>query len=121
MSLVVPHLPQLQTKAKLTFLASIESSAYPLIQELTKYCVSGPTAVRLGISEAVGSLFLQARDSISSITRKTLQRACGSVARGSDRDHWDDHLNYLSVQNKFKGICQLEWKELSQENTKITN
>ena len=104
----VPHLPQLQTKAKLTFLASIDSSADPLIQELTKYCLSEPTVVRLGISEAAGSLFLEARDSISSITRRTLQQACGIVVRGSDRDHWDDHLNNLTVQNKFKSICQLE-------------
>ena len=108
----VPHLPQLQTKAKFTFLASIDFSADPLIQELTKYCLSEPTAVRLGISEAAGSLFLKAKDSISSITRRTLQRACGIVARGiyvrSDRDHWDDHLYNLTVQNKFKGICPLE-------------
>ena len=104
----VPHLPQLQTKAKLTFLASVVSSEDPLIQDLTKSCLKDASAALLGIPEEAATLFSQARQSISSISRKTLQQACKNIARESDRSHWDDKLDCLTVQNKFKDICQLE-------------
>ena len=91
----VPHLPQLQTKAKLTFLASVVSSEDPLIQDLTNLRW-------LQLSSL--SLYNQ----LSSISRKTLQQACKNVARESVRSHWDDKLDCLTVQNKFKDICQLE-------------
>ena len=72
----VPYLLQLQTKATLTFLASAVSSNDPLVQELTKYCLSESNAVRLGIPDKTISLLSQARELISSIFRKTLQQRC---------------------------------------------
>ena len=69
----------------------------PLIQELTKSCLDEATAER------------RARESVSSIiSRKTLPRECTKITNERDKCHWNCTLESLTVQGKFKNICQLE-------------
>ena len=104
----VPFLPQLQTKAKLTFLSSVVSSNDPMIQELTKTILEETTASRLGISSDSLSVLNQARESVESISRKTLSTECRKISDEVDKTHWDNKLASLSVQGKFHQVCQLE-------------
>ena len=104
----VPFLPQLQTKAKLTFLSSVVSPNDPMIQELTKTILEETTASRLGISSESLSVLNQARESVESISRKTLSTECRKISDEVDKTHWDNKLASLSVQGKFHQVCQLE-------------
>ena len=97
----VPFLPQLQTKAKLTYLSSVFPSDDPMIQELT--ILDKPTAGRLGIPSEALSVFNQARASIASISRKTLFNECHAIA-GAVKTHWESRLTSLSVQGKFRHV-----------------
>ena len=97
----LPFLPQLQTKAKLTYLSSIFPSDDSMIQELT--ILDKPTAGRLGIPSEALSVFNQARASIASISRKTLFNECHAIA-GAVKTHWESRLTSLSVQGKFRHV-----------------
>ena len=106
--LCVPFLPQLQSKAKLTFLSSVMSSDDPMIQEITNAALDEPTAGRMGVMSETLSLFNLARVSIASISRKTLSSECRRVSDDSIKAHWDNRLSTLSVQGKFHQVCHLE-------------
>ena len=81
----------------------------PLIQELTKSCLDEATAERRGISRETLSILHQARESVSSIiSRKALPRECTKITNERDKCHWNCTLESLTVQEKFKNICQLE-------------
>ena len=51
--------------------------------------------------------FSLAKRSVASITRKTLPKAVRILRKENVIDHWDSHLQNLSVQNKFLEISQL--------------
>ena len=104
----VPFLPQLQSKAKLTFLSSVMSSDDPMIQEITNAALDEPTAGRMGVMSETLSLFNLVRVSIASISRKTLSSECRRVSDDSIKAHWDNRLSTLSVQGKFHQVCHLE-------------
>ena len=104
----VPFLPQLQSKAKLTFLSSVMSSDDPMIQEITNAALDEPTAGLMGVMSETLSLFNLARVSIASISRKTLSSECRRVSDDSIKAHWDNRLSTLSVQGKFHQVCHLE-------------
>ena len=66
----VPFLPQLQSKAKLTFLSSVMSSDDPMIQEITNAALDEPTAGRMGSSHEWNTLLVQPGLSINSLNLK---------------------------------------------------
>ena len=106
--LVVPHLPQLQTKAKLTYLSSVICADDPLIQELTKSCLDEATAEHRGISRETLSIFHQARESVSSIiSRKTLPRECTKITNERDKCHWNCTLESLTDRGSSKTFANL--------------
>ena len=104
----VPYLPEFRTKAKLNFLASISSSQDPLIKNLSSLTTDQQFLSRQGFPDAVKGLLELARNSISSISRKTLGKACKAMFKKGISKNWDDNLHKLSVQSKFLNACDLE-------------
>ena len=68
----------------------------------------------------VNQVLALAKNSISTITTKTLSRKCTSVHRESRVKHWNDKkLSELTVQSKFTDITELEsqnnvWKRIQK-------
>jgi len=46
--------------------------------------------------------------SVSSISEKTLGKACKSIFKKDVSKNWDDNLSQLSVQSRFLDACDLE-------------
>jgi len=63
---------------------------------------------RQGSPNEVGSILNLARNSISSISGKTLGKVCKSTLKAEVSHNWEDKLSKLSVQSKFLDACDLE-------------
>ena len=103
-----PYLPEFQTKARLNFLASISSSQDPFIQNLSPLTTDPCFLKRQGFPNEVGSILNFVRNSISSISGKTLGKVCKSILKAEVSHNWEDKLSKLSVQRKFLDACNLE-------------
>ena len=71
------------------------------------------------IPSEVNQVLVLAKNSISTITTKTLLHKCTSVHRESHVKHWNDKPSELTVQSKFIAITELEfqnsvWKRIQK-------
>ena len=61
-----------------------------------------------GFPDAVKGFLELAKNSISSISRKTLGKACKAILKKEVSKNWNESLCKLSVQSKFLDACDLE-------------
>ena len=102
----IPFLQEFRTKAKLSYLSAVTLSANPLIAEISFLALRNPSEKSLCFSPEARTTFTIAKRSVTSITRKTLPKAVRILHKENVIDHWDSHLQNLSVQNKFLEISQ---------------
>ena len=104
----IPTIAEYRTKAKFTFLSSILTSKDPVITEISELLLDQDFTRSQCIPSEVNQVLDLAKNSISTITTKTLLRKCTSVHRDSRVKHWNDKLSELTVQCKFTAITELE-------------
>ena len=63
-----------------------------MIQELTDTILDEPTIGRMGVTKKAFSMFKLARESVASISRKTLSSECRKVSEEAAKTHWDNKL-----------------------------
>ena len=97
-----------RTKAKLTFLSSILTSKDPMINEISELLLDQDFTRSQRIPSEVNQVLDLAKNSISTITTKTLSHKCSSVHRDGRVKHWNDKRSKLTVQCKFNAITELE-------------
>ena len=104
----IPTIAEYRTKAKLIFLSSILTSKDPVITEISELLLDQDFTRSQCIPSEVNQVLDLAKNSISTITTKTMSRKCTSVHRDSRVKHWNDKLSELTVQCKFTAITELE-------------
>ena len=104
----IPFLQEFRTKAKLSYLSAVTLSADPLIAEISSLALRDPSEKSQCFSPEARTTFTIVKRSVTSITRKTLPKAVRILHKENVIDHWDSHLQNLSVQDKFLEISQLE-------------
>ena len=98
----IPAISEYRTKTKLTFLSSILTSEDPMITEISELLLDQGFTISQRIPSKVNQVLALAKNSISTITTKTLSRKCASVHRESRVKHWNDKLSELTVQSRTR-------------------
>ena len=93
----IPAISKYRTKAKLTFLSSILTSEDPMITEISELLLDQGFTRSQCIPSEVNQVLALAKNSISTITTKTLSRKCANVHRESQVKHCNDKLSELTV------------------------
>ena len=104
-------LAEYRTKAKLTFLSSILTSKDPMINEISELLLDQDFTRSQRIPSEVNQVLDLTKNSISTITTKTLSHKCTSVHRDIRIKHWNDKLSELTVQYNFTAITELVPKQ----------
>ena len=86
----------------------MSSFEYPLIQDLSSLTTDQQFLSHQGFPDAAKGFLELAKNSISSISRKTLGKACKAIFKKEVSKNWNESLCKLSVQSKFLDACDLE-------------
>ena len=110
-----PYLPLLRDKALLSFLSSISSSSDILVKEASILLDDEIFLKRQSMPQSLCPLLRAAKDSVNSMELsdpaqsskllKSQAKKCISVLHAS---RWNNQLERLEVQSKFKDIISLE-------------
>ena len=92
----IPAISEYHTIAKLTFLSSILTSEDPMITESSELLLDQGFTRSQRIPSEVNQVLALAKNSISTITTKTLSRKCTSVHWESRVKHGNDKLSELT-------------------------
>ena len=104
----IPFLSSFSAKAKISYLSAFRVSKDPLINEIASLSSAPSFRAAACIPESAVDALQLAISSVSEISRKTLPRAVRCLFDHLSRDRWDEKLTGLSVQCKFKSMCELE-------------
>ena len=91
-------------KSKINVPLSILTLKDPMITEISELLLDQGFTRSQCIPSEVNQVLALAKNSISTITTKTLSRKCTSVHRETRVKHWNDKLSELTVQSKFTDI-----------------
>ena len=98
--------------AKASYVCSIAASSDPHIQELVCLLSDPDFRNRSGIPQTSFEALLAAKSSVSSIGSSTYSKSLKSRSKTFIRQYrsnkWDEAVDFLSVQSKFKNVVELE-------------
>ena len=110
--LKLPFLPHMHELAKASYVCSIAASSDPHIQELVCLLSDPDFRNQNGIPQSSFEALLAAKSSVSLIGTSAYSKSLKSRSKTfihQDRSNkWDEALDSLSVQSKFKNIVELE-------------
>ena len=106
--LQLPFLPQIREQAKLSMVTALEFSSDPFVKELLCLLKDPSFLKRMNIPTSVYSALEAAQRSVNNISMKSVKISAKSSLKKSHAKFWDDTLDPLQVQSKFKDIVSLE-------------